>query len=146
MTDKDNALATANNEIGTLMAGGVGNSYCSIAVDPKDRKTASRVYNALNNPEHRVADFINKDIHVSDILIEVSEVVSEETGEYAEVPRVVLIDDEGKAYQAVSIGMFNAIKNAVKVFGTPTWEPPLTMTIKQKNVKNGSMLTAEVKA
>lgn len=137
------AIQKAN--IGQLISEGVGAGYCSIENDGKDRKKAAQVYNALNNPEFRVADYINKDIAVTDVLIEISEIINEETGEVDTVPRVVLIDEDGKAYQAVSVGMFNCIKNAIKVFGEPTWDPALVFTIKQRSVKNGSMLTAEIK-
>lgn len=139
----ENAIQKAN--IGQLMSEGVGAGYCSIEIDPSDRKKAAKVYNALNNPEHRVSDYINKDINVSDVLVEIREIVNEETGAIDTVPRVVLIDDQGAAYQAISIGMFNAVQNAFHVFGQPTWEPALTFTIKQRPTKNGSMLTADIK-
>lgn len=116
--------------------------YCS--VQGGDRKTKALVYNASNNPEHKVADFINKTIMVKDVLVELIQIENEETGELEEAPRVVLIDDKGKAYQAVSAGMFSAIKRAIQIFGQPTWEDPLPMLIKQVSVKNGSMLTADV--
>lgn len=137
-----NDIVKAN--VGSILADGVGASYCSIHADG-DRKSAAKVYNALNNPDDRIANMINQDIPVTDVLIEVTEIVNDETGEIATVPRVVLIDDKGKTYQAVSLGMFNAVKNAITVFGYPTWEPPLVFTIKQKPVRNGSMLTAEIK-
>lgn len=117
--------------------------YCS--VQGGDRKTKALVYNASNNPEHKVADFINKTINVKDVLVELIQVENEETGEVEEAPRVVLIDDKGEAYQAVSAGMFSAIKKAIQIFGQPTWDEPLPMLIKQVSVKRGSMLTAEVK-
>ena len=117
--------------------------YCS--VQGGDRKTKALVYNASNNPEHKVADFINKTINVKDVLVEIIQVENEETGELEEAPRVVLIDDKGAAYQAVSAGMFSAIKKAIQIFGQPTWDEPLPMLIKQVSVKRGSMLTAEVK-
>ncbi len=117
--------------------------YCS--VQGGDRKTKALVYNASNNPEHKVADFINKTIMVKDVLVEIIQVENEETGELEEAPRVVLIDDKGKAYQAVSAGMFSAIKKAIQIFGQPTWDEPLPMLIKQVSVKRGSMLTCEVK-
>lgn len=117
--------------------------YCS--VQGGDRKTKALVYNASNNPEHKVADFINKVINVKDVLVEIIQVENEETGELEEAPRVVLIDDKGAAYQAVSAGMFSAIKKAIQIFGQPTWDEPLPMLIKQVSVKRGSMLTAEVK-
>ena len=117
--------------------------YCS--VQGGDRKTKALVYNASNNPEHKVADFINKIINVKDVLVEIIQVENEETGEVEEAPRVVLIDDKGAAYQAVSAGMFSAVKKAIQIFGQPTWDEPLPMLIKQISVKRGSMLTAEVK-
>lgn len=117
--------------------------YCS--VQGGDRKTKALVYNASNNPEHKVADFINKTINVKDVLVEIIQVENEETGETEEAPRVVLIDDKGTAYQAVSAGMFSAVKKAIQIFGQPTWDEPLPMLIKQVSVKRGSMLTAEVK-
>lgn len=137
-----NDIVKAN--VGSILADGVGASYCSIQADG-DRKSAAKVYNALNNPDDRIANMINQDIPVTDVLIEVTEIVNDETGDVSTVPRVVLIDDKGKTYQAVSLGMFNAVKNAITVFGAPTWQPPLVFTIKQKPVRNGSMLTAEIK-
>ena len=117
--------------------------YCS--VQGGDRKTKALVFNASNNPEHKVADYINKVINVKDVLVEIIQVENEETGVLDEAPRVVLIDDKGEAYQAVSAGLFAAIKRAIQIFGEPTWDEPLPMLIKQVSVKRGSMLTADVK-
>ena len=118
-------------------------SYCSIKGG--DRKTKAKLYNASNNPEHKVGDFINKTIKVKDVLVEVINIADEETGEVETAPRVVLIDDKGKAYQAVSTGIFNAVKKAISIFGEPTWEEPLEVTIKQIPVgKGNSMLTFDV--
>lgn len=137
-----NELATTN--INTMLTQDAGTTYCSIEVNPSDRKTAARVFDALNNPTHQVADFINKSIPVTNVLLEVAEIMNEDTGEISRAPRVVLIDAEGNSYQAVSIGMFNAVKNAFRCFGAAPWEPALIFDIKQKPVKNGSMLTANV--
>lgn len=127
--------------------------FCS--VQGGDRKTKALIYNAANNPEHKVADFINKTIMVKDILVEMIELpktngkdeeILDENGQpILEVaPRIVLIDADGKAYQAVSAGMLSAIKRAIQIFGAPTWDEPLPMLIKQVSVKNGSMLTCDV--
>lgn len=136
------AIQKAN--IGTLMSEGAGAGYCSLEFDANDRAKGAKIYNALNNPEYRVSDFINKEITVTDVLVEVVEILNEETGALDTVPRVVLIDEDGKAYQSVSIGMFNCINKAFKIFGEPTWEPALSFTIRQKPTKNGSMLTADI--
>lgn len=114
-------------------------SVCSIV--PKDRKEAAKLFNAVNNPEHRIGDFINKKIAIKDILIEPVEMLDEKTGEMKLQPRVVVIDKDGKAYQAVSIGIYNAVMNLGKCYGAPSWEDPIVCTVKQIPTKNGSMLT-----
>lgn len=138
-----NELATVN--INTMLAQDAGTMLCSIDTSNADRETSAKVFNALNNPNHRVADFINKEIQVENILIESADIVDEDTGTVDRVPRVVLISPEGESYQAVSMGMFNAVKNAYRCFGKAPWKPALIFTIKQRPVKNGSMLTADVR-
>ena len=117
--------------------------YCSVQGGSREQKAL--IYNAATNPQHKVADFINKTILVKDVLIEIINIENED-GTVSEAPRVVLIDAEGEAYQAVSAGMLNAIKRAIQIFGAPTWDEPLPMLIRQVSVKNGSMLTIEVQA
>lgn len=121
----------------------VGQTVCSIT-PTGNRKEDARIFSALNNPEYRIANFINKKIAVTDVLVEIRELLNEESGEIETAPRVVLIDEDGKAYQAVSKGIFNAVKNAYQVFGAAPWEPALEIEIKQVAVGKGSMLTFDV--
>lgn len=138
MAETTNALATV-----AANAENVGKMVCSIQ-PTGNRKEDAKIFAALNNPEFRVANFINKKIKVQDILVEIREILNEDTGEIETAPRVVLIADDGKAYQAVSKGIFNAVKNAFEVFGSAPWEPPLEIEIKQIAVGKGSMLTFDV--
>ena len=116
--------------------------FCSIQGGTIEAKKA--VFNASNNPDHKVGDYINKVIVVKDVLAELIEVKNEETGEMEVTPRVVLIDTDGKSYQAVSKGIFNALKKAIAIFGSPTWEDGLPILVKQVSVGKGSMLTFDV--
>lgn len=116
--------------------------FCSIQGGTHESKVA--VFNASNNPDHKVGDYINKVIVVKDVLAELIEVTNEETGETELTPRVVLIDIDGKSYQAVSKGIFNALKKAIAIFGAPTWDEGLPCLIKQVSVGKGSMLTFDV--
>lgn len=116
--------------------------FCSIQGGTHESKVA--VFNASNNPDHKVGDYINKVIVVKDVLAELIEVTNEETGEAELAPRVVLIDMDGKSYQAVSKGIFNALKKAIAIFGAPTWDEGLSCLIKQVSVGKGSMLTFDV--
>lgn len=119
-------------------------AYCSIKGATMRERAA--VYNASNNPNHRLADFINKVIRVKDVLAEQVEMVDEETGELQTAVRVVLIDVDGASYQAISTGVFSALKRAIQVFGAPTWDDGLPILIKQVPVGKGSMLTFDVDA
>lgn len=117
-------------------------TYCS--VQGGDRKAKALVYNAMNNPTHRVGDCINKKLMIKDVLAEVIELENEETGELQQVPRVVLIDEKGESYQAVSTGIFNAVKKAIAVFGAPTWDEPLPIVIKQVSFGKNQILTFDI--
>ena len=138
MENMEIATIDVKNELSTDSR----STFCSI--QGGDRATLAKVYNAMNNPQHKVGDFINKVIKVKDVFVEVIDLPNEETGAIESAPRVVLIDDKGEAYQAVSQGIFNAVKNAMQVFGQPTWDDPLPCLIKQVSVKNGSMLTFDI--
>ena len=134
----NNALATV-----AVTSDNIGKMVCSIQ-PTGNRKEDAKIFAALNNPEFRIANFINKRIKVQNVLVEIREIMDDEPGEIDTAPRVVLISDDGKAYQAVSKGIFNAVKNAYEVFGKAPWEPPLEIEIKQIAVGKGSMLTFDV--
>ena len=116
--------------------------FCSIQGGTHEAKVA--VFNASNNPDHKVGDYINKVINVKDVLAEQIELTDDETGETETAVRVVLIDTAGESYQAVSTGIFNALKKAIAIFGAPTWDEGLPCLIKQVSVGKGSMLTFDV--
>lgn len=116
-----------------LTSGSAG--YCSLqAADDQARVT---LYNACSSPKS-VADMINKQIKLLHIFVEVIQVTSEQSGEIVNVPRVILIDDHGIGYQAVSIGMYNSVKRLIATFGDPaSWKKPHTVEIQNVSLKNG---------
>lgn len=117
-------------------------AYCSVKGESNEAKAL--VFNAANNPQHKVNDFINKKIMVKDVYAETLELVNKESGEIEKAPRIVLIDAEGEAYECVSVGMFSSLKKLLKTFGEPTWEDPIPVVIEQVKVANGTMLTMRV--
>lgn len=138
MADNTNALATV-----AATQDNIGKMVCSIK-PTGNRKEDAKIFAALNNPEFRLANFINKTLKIQNVLVEIREIMNDETGEIETAPRVVLISEDGKAYQAVSKGIFNAVKNAYEVFGQAPWDPPLEIEVKQVAVGKGSMLTFDV--
>lgn len=118
-------------------------SYCSLVATTEDEKLT--LYNAMNNPDKRLADMINEKISVKDVFVEVVKCENRETGEKQSCPRIVLIDSNGIGYQCVSIGIFSALKKLFSVFGEPgTWENPVTVKVKQISKGDRKMLTLDV--
>lgn len=108
-----------------------------------DEEKAS-LFNAMNNPDKRLADCINMTIKAKDLYIEVVNCTNEETGEVTACPRIVIIDDKGVSYQCVSVGIYSALKKLIQVYGAPTWETPLKLAVKQISKGNRKMLTLDV--
>lgn len=117
-------------------------SFCSMAAT--DNKSRAMLFKAMNNPEKRIGDCINTVINVKDVFCETVKVENKETGEMDYVPRVVLIDDKGTAYQAVSMGVYSALAKVIRVFGMPTWNEPIPIKIKQISKGDRKLLTFDV--
>lgn len=116
-------------------------SFCSFPAETREEK--AKLFSVMNNPEHRIGDCINTTINVVDIYCEVV-TVKDENGESSKCPRVVLIDEEGKGYQAVSLGIFSAVKKLIKAFGWPTWVEPIPVKVVQVSKGKNKMLTFDV--
>ena len=114
---------------------GGGKGFCTMqAVDKKAKAT---LFNACGNAE-KLSSYIGKRIDLLHFYVEVVQIVAEESGEIVNVPRCVLIDKNGKGYQAVSIGMYNTLKRIVSMYGLPeTWDEPLAVEVQQVETKKG---------
>lgn len=127
-----------------------GTMVTSFKPNPEDRATSAKIFNAMNNPGHRISGCINQTLSIVDYLVEVMEMPEKDkegnlTGNINDVPRVVLVDDKGEAYQAVSVGTYNALKNCILVCGDAPWNPPVKLKVKQVPVGQGnSMLTFDM--
>lgn len=135
-TTNETAITVAN-----LMNQNAGAMLCSVTPEPGNKEQAKMVYNAMNNPTHKVSDFINKKILVENVLIEVNDLLDDETGEIERVPRTVLISPDGTSYTATSKGIFNSIKNAYVSLGQAPWVGGIEFEVKQVAVGRGQMLT-----
>mgnify|MGYP002673868187 CR=1 FL=1 len=117
-------------------------SFCSLKANTPEEK--AKLFAAMNNPEKRLSDCVNTTIMAKDLFCEIVDCKNEDTGEITKCPRIVVIDDKGIGYQAVSLGVFSAFKKLMGVFGTPTWEPPLPLAVKQVGKGNKRLLTFTV--
>lgn len=118
--------------------------FCSMVATTDEER--AQLFNAMNNPDERLADCINMQIKAKDLYVEIVNCTNEETGEVTAVPRIVIIDENGKSYQCVSIGIYSALKKVIQVYGAPTWEKPITLEVKQVSKGTRKMLTLNVVA
>lgn len=117
-------------------------TFCSmVANTPKEK---AMLFKAMNNPEKRLGDCINMTIQAKDMFCEVVTCINQQTGEKQDCPRIVIIDKDGIGYQAVSLGVYSAVKKIFSVFGLPTWEEPLPLTVKQITKGDRKLLTFDV--
>ena len=117
-------------------------TFCSLVANTPAEK--AMMFKAMNNPEKRVGDCINMTINAKDLFCEVVNCVNQQTGEVQVCPRIVIIDDKGVGYQAVSLGVYSAIKKIIQVFGAPSWDTPLPLVVKQITKGDRKLLTFDV--
>lgn len=116
------------------IAGG-GKGYCTMVAE--NRQAMATLYNAVSNPE-KISAHINKPIDMIHFYVEIIQCANETTGAMVNVPRVVLIDKTGKGYQAVSVGVYNAVKRIVSMFGNPSsWDTPVTVVPQNVDLGGG---------
>lgn len=101
------------------------------------------LYNAINKPQHKLSDFINKTIRVEDVYMEIVEMEGRD-GEKQKGVRTVLFDVNGESYACVSGGIYNALKKLAATFGAPTWKGGLPLEVVQIKKGDRSILTLNV--
>lgn len=124
----------ANLDLRMDITGGSA-GFCSMTAE--DNQSRVTLFNACSNPD-KISSMIGKQIKMIHFFVEVIQTVSEQSGELVNVPRVVIIDEKGKGYQGVSIGLYNSVKRIVSMFGMPeTWDKSHTVEVQQIELKQG---------
>lgn len=118
--------------------------WASFVPETKADKVA--LYNAFNNPDVKIADVINQKIDVVDVVLAQVNLENEKTGSLDSAVRTILIDKDGKTYDATSSGVYNSVLTINAVFGTLHYsaDEPLSVVVKQIKTKRGSTLTLAV--
>lgn len=111
------------------------------SLNPENEKEEQILFNASANSDTSVGEMINRTINLRHVFCEMVEIkpkLDKETGEMSEggiQPRTVLIDENGKSYSTISMGIFTALKKLFAIKGTPdTWDKPVPIEIIQKNI------------
>ena len=84
-----------------------------------------------------VTALAEKSAKIVDIIVHLATVLNDETGEYDDVKRTVLISDKGVNYASMSGGVLGSIKQISAIYGPPPWDPPLDLEMIEKQTRKG---------
>lgn len=111
--------------------------FCSMK-DDGTRASKAKIYNAINNAEDTVADHINEVLELVDVVAHTIQ-LPDQNGVIQDCIRTVLVDKNGKCYQAVSEGVVSSLQKIFAIVGKPSWkDEPLKVKIRQVATKNGN--------
>lgn len=118
--------------------------YCSMAAETKEEQAI--IYNAMQNPTHKLSEFINQRVTFSNVFMEQVEITDEEDDEVTrKAVRTVLITPEGEGIVATSNGVARSMYNLFKIFGTPEcWEDSMSVIVRQVETAKGRTFKLEV--
>ena len=102
----------------SMLSEGSNNFVCSIP-DDGSRTAKVAIYNAVQNADEQLSEHVNEVLEIVDIVAHPIQLPDERTGEVISAIRTVLIDKNGKGYQAVSNGICQALSKVIAIIGQP---------------------------
>jgi len=137
MASENQELETTTTSVRSQLAGmNAGDVGVFSTFKGEDFKTRVAVYQALTDAEP-VADHVGETIQLANVVAQAVE-VADETGAVNETVRVILVDDKGKSYAALSDGLFRSIRNIFGILGEPQqWGQPLPVKVLEEKSRKG---------
>lgn len=117
---------------------------------PQSPEEQDMLFNAMNQPDGKLADHINEELEVVNVFVQNIQVdnTDDKTAEAepkVNLPRTVLILSNGQSFGCASRGIYSALEKLFAIYGTPAdWTNPMIMKLRQVTTKRGSMLTLEL--
>jgi hypothetical protein len=109
--------------------------YSSIKSD--DFNTRLQIAAAMTTSE-KIDNNLGKEINLANFIVQPVELQNRLTGEVNTAPRIVLIDADGAAFHATSIGLLSSLRNIISVLGEPSeWPAPVKIKIVKEMGRNG---------
>ena len=124
----DAPIANLGQEIANLEQGSM-EMFSSIKADTFKGKLESLAAITSSTP---ISENLNKVIKLKHVVVQKVEMPEEKTGELKPQPRIILIDEAGKAYHAISNPLYRDVKNILMMAGHPNdWEFAVPVKIEQ---------------
>lgn len=109
------------------------------SIDLNSEGARDKLYKATTVCDKKISDCINMSITIKDFYLDTIQLIDKESGEFRDIPRLVLFDNEGISYYSVSSGFYRSFENFVRFYGTPDkWVNPVTIKIKQVETRAGN--------
>lgn len=112
------------------------NFFCSI-VDDGSRESKIKVYNAINNKGYSLDETKGTVLEIVDVACHPVSLLDENTGEVVNSLRTILIDKDGKNYDAVSNGIVSSLQKIFAIVGQPSFDPPLKIKVVEQKTRKG---------
>ena len=134
-------VAGLASELVSLSNGQVAVFSTVKGVDHKSRLTTLTALKSATP----VADHLGKIINLQNVVIQQITMANERTGELQDVPRITLLDADGKAYHAISDVVYKDLKDVFAILGMPhTWPAPLPVVVNKTKGKVGSFFSLSI--
>lgn len=129
----DTNVSSLRSELASMSAGDVG-VYSTFKGEDFD--TRKKVLAALTDTAP-VSDHLGKTIKLANVIAQSVE-VADDNGVLNESVRVVLVDEAGASYAALSDGLFRSIRNIFGILGEPhQWPGPLPVKVVEEKSRKG---------
>lgn len=107
------------------------------SIQSTDRKSAIKVFNAINNAENSLSDSLGEILEIQDMVAHTITLQDEITKEDIQAMRIVLVTKDGKAYHSVSQGVLSSLQKVISIVGPAPWVPGLKVTPVEVKTRKG---------
>lgn len=109
--------------------------YSSIKNDTFDGRI--QVAQALSSSQP-LSDNLGVEIALKHFIVQAVQISDDATGNVNEAPRVTLVDADGNAFHATSVGLLASVRNLIAQVGEPeTWERPIKIKVVEERGRRG---------
>ena len=120
-------VATLADKLADMMRGGSAGILSTIQGDGFEPKLAALA--AMDNSEP-ISENLKKTIKVANVIVQPIVMKNEDTGAMEAQPRVILIEESGKAYHAISNVLFRCVQDWFALLGQPKdWPAGFTLPV-----------------
>ena len=131
--DTGQQISTSTSALDSLSSG--AGIFSTFSADTPEARVAT--FNAISNAE-RIDDNLGKTIMLRNVVAQAVEIADMQSGEVQDAVRVILLDDDGTAYAAVSGGLVGSLRDLFGIFGKPeTWSDPLPVKVEEIKTRAG---------